>query len=79
MDDQQIIARAIRECETGFSAHSRDGYERITELLSSLSAPTAQTEKAARLAEAGPTLSSPRFAYPHIKDALMQSQPVGAR
>jgi hypothetical protein len=73
MSDQDIITRVIRMCDEGFSAHSAANYERITAALGDIENPTEATEKAARLGEAGPTLASPRFAYPHIKSALRAS------
>jgi hypothetical protein len=67
--DMDKIEEAKRLCDLGFAQYTDRFYPRIEELL----AQVEQTDKVAnarRLCAAGPTLSSPRFAYPHIQSAL---------
>jgi hypothetical protein len=72
MQTQQIINDVLRECDACFHGYDDTGYGRITEMLSEIQEPDERVIKALKLAEAGPTLSSPRFAYPHIKSALTE-------
>ncbi|MBO9428224.1 hypothetical protein [Sulfitobacter sp. R18_1] len=72
MSDQEIIQSIVQECDHSFAANDVTGYARVKEMLSELKEQTPETEKALRLAEAGPELSSDRFAYPHIKSALTE-------
>lgn len=54
-------------CRRGWAANDRGEYARIRERLATLE----QTEKVAalgRLASGGDSLSSARFAYPHIQE-----------
>jgi hypothetical protein len=70
MSDKILIADAMRECDLSFNNNDVTGYNRITQILSEVEGKTEAVIKAMRLAEGGPKLSSPRFAYPHIKDFL---------
>ena len=64
--EAQIFQVVIDLCEAGFQAYSRANYDKIVSALSPLE-PSDRVNKMRRLAEAGHTLSSPRFAYPHIE------------
>jgi hypothetical protein len=73
MQNKEIIRDVVRECESCFDRHDVTGYARITEMLSRIEDPDESVVKALRLADGGPTLSSPRFAYPHIKSILTEN------
>lgn len=63
------IQKVIDLCNRGFDEYTDRYYDRIDDLLST----EEQTEsivRARKLAKVGPSLVSPRFAYPHIKSAL---------
>lgn len=67
--DMDKIYEAKRLCDVGFNSYDQKYYSKIDELLSGVEQ-TPSVQRARRLCAAGPTLSSPKFAYPHIKDAL---------
>jgi len=69
MQNIEKIARARELCQLGFNTHSAEYYEQIDKILSEV-VQTEAIQKARRLCAAGPTLSSPRFAYPHIESAI---------
>lgn len=57
-----------RWCDLGFASYDDSYYGKIIELLKDDD--TVEGKKVKTLAEAGYTLSSPRFAYPHIQDLV---------
>lgn len=69
MQNTEKIAEARRLCQLGFNTHSAEYYDQIDKLLSEVKQ-TKAVQAARRLCAAGPTLASPRFAYPHIESAL---------
>jgi hypothetical protein len=71
MSDEKLIEDVIQECDSSFRNYDVTGYNRIILTLSDVKNKTKAVDNAIRLAKCGPTLSSPRFAYPHIKDALL--------
>lgn len=58
-----------RLCALGYQTADADYYGKIDELLATC-AQTEEVQGLRRLAVAGPTLSSKRFAFPHIADRL---------
>jgi hypothetical protein len=68
-DGKEAIAECLALCDKGFETHDRSLYGDIDKLLSQCEQ-TERVVRARKLCEAGPTLSSPRFAYPHIQSAL---------
>jgi hypothetical protein len=62
--------RAIKSlCDQGYATSDPSYYAKIDAILSA-EPQTEQILSLRRLCEAGPTLSSKRFAYPHIADKL---------
>jgi hypothetical protein len=70
MSDEILIEDAMLECDRSFHNNDLTGYNRILLKLAEVKNKTGAIDKAIRMAEAGLTLSSARFAYPHIKDFL---------
>lgn len=59
-------------CADGFYNSNRNLYTRISTLLAELIADGfEELETAKKLADGGPALVSPRFAYPHIQDRVL--------
>ena len=61
-----IKQEVIAICQKSYRDGDRAGYLRIEEILQGVEGEEAARIR--RLAKAGPTLSSPRFAYPHIEE-----------
>ena len=74
---ENAITKALELCKLGYALYDSKYYAEIETLLSSVPS-TPGIEKAIRLAQAGVTLSSPRFAYPHIESALRDPTPPAA-
>lgn len=64
------ITVAIALCNEGFQNNDRGVYVRIIPYLQRVWPQSSHIEKAIRLCDAGMSCISPRFAYPHIEDAL---------
>lgn len=67
----ETLKRVIAICNQGFASHDPQYYDRIDDLLSTLDQSRA-IQKMRRFAQVGPTLSSKRFAYPHIADTASE-------
>jgi hypothetical protein len=80
--DDEIAAarRCIAWCEAGFAKNSAELYEPIIAELAPFRDANRTTGAASRMASGGRYLLSPRFAYPHIKDRLVERlEELGAK
>jgi hypothetical protein len=66
-----VLRRCIDWCDTGFEIRSAGFYEIIAAELEPFREASKTVDTAARLAQGGRGLTSPRFAYPHVKDRLV--------
>lgn len=63
---QQALERVVALCQAGFASYDPSNYVEIEQIMLPY-AGADEADKIMRLAKAGPTLSSKRFAYPHIE------------
>jgi hypothetical protein len=73
MNRTESLQRIVDLCSTGFQSYDRSQYVEIERIADELGGDDPEIVKIKRLAGAGPTLSSPRFAYPHIEDAAREA------
>ena len=64
------ITQAVNLCEVGYNTHDRSIYKSIKALLAQADQ-TPAVQRAITLCGAGLQMGSPRYAYPHIADALL--------
>lgn len=66
----QTLERVVSLCKSGFGSNLRGQYTRIIEAVTPFAEmnPNSPWTKMKALAESGPSLTSSKFAYPHIED-----------
>lgn len=69
MHDRKIVLECSNFCGLGFSEYDVSYYSKIDEKMSLLEQDKRVT-RVRELCKVGPTLTSPRFLYPHILEEL---------
>lgn len=68
---QTVLNRIVELCETGFDTRNRSLYVVIERTVDEIKSDHPKLLEIKRLASAGPTLVSDRFAFPHIRSAAL--------
>ena len=77
---RDALERVVRFCQSGFAQNNPAYYVDIDAALADVEQ-TEDVQTMRRLAQGGPSLTSKRFAYPHIEDRahdLLSTLPAAA-
>lgn len=70
-EEELVLRRCVDLCEAGFAGYTSVYYEQIAIALEPF-IDDSDVKRAFLLARRGKNMTSPRFAYPHIKDSLQE-------